>query len=309
MKNQSRAAYRIAAPIKNAVQRFAYLGLIVTAFAVMLLGKADVVLMERIRANVTDAVAPIIDVLSRPAATVSDIVDQVSELARLREENIRLRGERDRLMNWQAAARRLEAENKSLRGLLSFEKGPAARFVTGRVIADTGGVFAHSLVVTAGIRDGITKGQAVMTGVGLVGRVAEVGRRSSRILLITDINSRIPVLNERTRVRAILAGNNSEQPGLIHLPPGETASPGDRIVTSGHGGVFPPGLAVGVVSAVSEAGIAVRPFVKRSRLEYVRVVDFGLDGILGQVRPDAPQENTGKAHVEKAPNKKEREKR
>ncbi len=312
MKDQSRAAYRIAAPIKTAVQRFAYLGLIVSAFAVMLLGKADAVLMERIRVSVTDAVAPIVDVLSRPAASISNMVDQVNELTRLREENIRLRGERDRLINWQAAARRLEAENKSLRGLLSFKKTPKARFVTGRVIADTGGVFAHSLVVTAGSRDGIAKGQAVMTGDGLVGRVAEVGRRSSRILLITDLNSRIPVLNGRTRVRAILAGNNSEQPGLIHLPPGETAAPGDRIVTSGHGGVFPSGLAVGIVSSVDEGGaISVRPFVKRSRLEYVRVIDFGLNGILGQFRPDLPIETepAAKAHAEEPPGKTERKER
>ena len=305
MKDQSRAAHRIAAPIKNAVQRFAYLGLIVSAFAAMLLGKADTVLMERIRVHVTDAVAPIIDVLSRPAATVSDMVEQAAELTRLREENIRLRTERDRLINWQAAARRLEAENKTLRGLLAFEPGPEARFVTGRVIADTGGVFAHSLVVTVGSRDGIAKGQAAMTGDGLVGRIAEVGRRSSRILLITDLNSRIPVLNERTRVRAILAGDNSEQPRLIHLPPGETAIPGDRIVTSGHGGVFPPGLAVGIVSSVGDGGIAVRPFVKRNRIEYVRVVDFGLDGILGQVRPDVPNENAGAPD----PDKKERKRR
>ncbi len=304
MKDQSRAAYRIAAPIKTAIQRFAYLGLVVSAFAVMLLGKADAVLMERIRVSVTDAVAPIVGVLSRPVASVSDMIDQIRELTRLREENIRLRGERDRLVKWQGAARRLEAENTSLRGLLSFEKNPKPRFVTSRVIADTGGVFAHSLIVTAGIRDGIAKGQAVMTGDGLVGRVAEVGRRSSRILLITDLNSRIPVLNERTRVRAILAGNNSEQPGLIHLPPGETASPGDRIVTSGHGGVFPSGLVVGIVSSVDEGGvISVRPFVKRSRLEYVRVVDFGLDGILSQLRSDVPLEPAPKAHASDPPGK------
>jgi rod shape-determining protein MreC len=99
-------------------------------------------------------------------------------------------------------------------------------------------------------------------------------------LLISDLNSRIPVLIEATRTRAILAGNNSNRPRLIHLAPGATVSPGDRVVTSGHGGVFPVGLPVGLVDAVNEGGISVLPFVSRDRLEYVRVLDYGLKGII-----------------------------
>jgi len=128
----------------------------------------------------------------------------------------------------------------------------------------------------------------VVTGDGLVGRVAGVGTRSTRVILITDLNSHIPVLVERTRTRAILAGDNSEVLRLIRLPPGAEVSPGDRVVTSGHGDAFPPGLPVGVVASVGDAGIGVQPFVERSRLEYVRVVDFGLRGILQPLFPGIP---------------------
>jgi len=260
--------------------RVGYLGLVLAAFALMLLGKADVVVMERVRASVSDAIAPVLGVLSRPVAALDQVVSDVSTLLAVRDENARLREENLRLMAWQAAARKLSSENQQLKGLLNFAQGAEPGFVSGRVIADTGGAFVHSVLVSAGARDGIAKGQAVITGDGLVGRVHGVGKHSGRVLLITDLNSRIPVVVEASRTRAILAGDNSERPRLIHMPPGATVSIGDRIVTSGHGGAFPPGIPVGVVIHAGEGGVMVKPYVQRDRLEYVRVVDYGLQGIL-----------------------------
>ncbi len=280
MREGPRSFNRLAQPIKTLAQRFAYAGLVVTAIGLMILGKVDQVLVDGFRATVTDAVAPILDAVSRPVESVSRVVDHVRELGRLQSENAQLRENQARLLQWQSAARKLEAENKMLRDLLNFKPGPEPSFITARVIADTGGAFAHSLILNAGARDGVTKGEAAVTGEGLVGRVDSVGAHSARILLITDLNSRIPVLVGPNRTRAILAGNNSDQPRLIHLPPGETVAPGDRIVTSGHGGVFPPGLPVGQVTTVNENGIAVQPLVDRTRLEYIRVLDFGQGGIL-----------------------------
>lgn len=286
MRESPRTVNRLAQPIKTLAQRFAYLGLVGMAFALMMLGKVDTVLVERARTHVTDAVAPILDAMSRPVASVNRLVSDIREIANLRDENQRLREETARLLQWQTVARRLEAENKMLQGLLNFVPGPEASFISARVIADTGGAFIHSLVLNAGTRDGVRKGQAGVTGGGLVGRIAGVGSRSSRLLLLTDLNSRIPVLIEPSRTQAILAGDNSDKPRLIHLPQGTTVTPGDRIVTSGHGGAFPPGLPVGVVASVSDGGIAVKPFVERDRLEFVRLVDYGLEGIIGSTPPD-----------------------
>ena len=280
MADRARPIHAITAPIRNLAHRFAYVGLVVLAFGLMLLGKADTFVTERMRTHVTDGLAPILDAVSRPVETLADGVATVQEVMEFRQQNALLREQRARLMGWQTVARRLEAENARLRALLNFRPDPEASFIAARVIADTGGVFAHSLVLNAGHRDGVRKGQAVVTGEGLVGRIADVGRVSGRVLLITDLNSRIPVLVEPAGVRAILAGDNSEQPRLIHLPAGVGVGPGDRIVTSGHGGAFPPRLPVGVIASVSDEGIAIQPFVERQRLEYVRVVEFGLDGIL-----------------------------
>ncbi|HJO74571.1 MAG TPA: rod shape-determining protein MreC [Rhodospirillales bacterium] len=280
MARGPRSVSRLTQPIRGLAQRFAFIGLVAAAVGLMILGKVDVILMDNIRAQVTDAVAPILEAVSRPADSIAKAVDQVRELAALRKENVRLRLNEAQLLQWQAAARRLEAENKNLRDLLNFVPGPEPGYITARVIADTGGAFVHSLILNAGARDGVAKGQAAMTGEGLVGRVAGVGSRSARILLITDLNSRIPVLVGPNRTRAILAGNNSDNPKLIHLPSGETVSAGDRVVTSGHGGALPPELPVGIVTSVNDVGIGVLPFVQRNRLEYIRLLDFGLAGIL-----------------------------
>lgn len=280
MQDRTRFTHRVYAPIRGLTHRFAYLGLVVAAFALLLIGKADVVMMERFRTQVADAFAPILDVMSRPVATANEVITQVRALTAIVEENDSLRRDKERLLHWQQVARKLEAENQALRSLLHYLPGPDANFVSARIIADAGGAFAHSMQLNIGNHPGVAKGQAVVTGDGLVGRVAATGERATRVLLITDLNSRIPVLIEATRTRGILAGNNTNHPRLIHLPPGATVSPGDRVVTSGHGGAFPVGLPVGVVDAVNDGGISVKPFVPRDRLEYVRILDYGLKGIL-----------------------------
>ena len=280
VKNSTRTVNGTAAPVKGVVQRFTHLLLILAAIGVLVIGRVDAISMEQVRAQIVDTVAPILDVVGQPIKTINSGIDQIKHIYSVFNINQTLRDERDRLLHWQALARKLEMENRALKGLLNFETGPEARFVASRVVADPGGAFAHSLILNAGKRAGIRKGQAVVTGDGLVGRISGVGYRSSRLLLITDLNSRIPVLIEATRTRAVMAGSNTGRPRLIHLPTGAMAAIGDRIVTSGHGGVFPVGLPVGVVTTAADTGIEIQPYVNRDRIEYVRVLDYGLSGII-----------------------------
>jgi len=167
-----------------------------------------------------------------------------------------------------------------LRAQLEYVPDKRSQFVTARVVADTGGAYFHSLLINAGARQFIRRGQAVIWQGGLIGRIAEVGERSSRVLLMTDINSRIPAVVESTGDRAIVRGDNSSRPVLQFLPDNSPVSPGDRIVTSGHGGVYPPGLAVGTVAQASETIISVQPFVSVSQLNQAVILDYGVDGIL-----------------------------
>ena len=294
MRQRPEHILRITAPLRGFSHRFAYVLLLAVALGVLLLGKADPKIFERGRMAVTDLTAPVLDALSRPAMTVSHVISEVRELAHLREENAYLRAENEKLLKWQTAARTLLSENKELRGLLGFVPDQDADSVTARVIGDSGGAFVRSLLVNAGRGQGVAKGQAAMVGNGLLGRVAEVGKRSARVLLINDLNSRIPVVIESSRERAVLAGDNSASPRLLYLPILSTVKVGDRVVTSGHGGVFPAGLPVGVVTEAGEDGARIKPYASTSRLEFVRLMDFGLDGILDDANPADSRRQIGR---------------
>ena len=280
MKKPSGSVSRLTTPIKAWAQRFTFLFLVVGAFSLMLIGKADTVLVERIRTAVGDAAAPILEFIARPIDTISNTLEGIGELTELRARNAALQRDIERLQHWQTLARRLEAENAALRSLSDMVPDPRLRFITARVVGDQGGAFARSVLVNAGSRDGIAKGQAAVTTEGVAGRVTEVGQRSSRVLLLTDINSRVPVLVGAARDRAILAGDNTNQPRLLYLAAGTETRPGDHVVTSGHGGVFPPGLPIGVVTQASETALRVQPFVDWAHMEFLRMADYEMPKLL-----------------------------
>lgn len=269
---------RLTEPSRTLIHRFTFLMLTLAAFALLVLGKADIVLIERMRISVSDATAPILAFMAEPAAHVARALEDADEMMRLREENARLKAENDRLLRWERVAHELAAENESLRALANAVPEQPARYVTARVIANVGGAFVRSILVNAGRRDGIDRNQAAINAQGLAGRVAEIGDRHARILLVTDLNSRIPVLVGRSRARAILAGDNTDKPRVQFLPANARVEPGDRIVTSGHGGVFPRGLPIGTIEAVADGSARVRPFADLDRLDLLQIVDFAIVG-------------------------------
>jgi rod shape-determining protein MreC len=271
---------RVASPLKAWASRFALLLLVGAAFGLMLIGRTNTFIVEETRTAVTDMVTPILDVVSQPVDTFSGVLDQAESFTRLSAENQTLKEQNARLLQWQAVAHRLEAENAALRNLNNMVPDPAMRYITTRVVGDPGGAFVRTVLINAGERNGVEKGQAAITGEGLAGRVAEVGQRSARILLLTDINSRVPVIVGTARDRAVMAGDNSNAPELLYLGPTAKVKVGDRVTTSGHGGVFPPGLPIGVVSGVGEKGIRVKPFVDWAHMEVLRIVDYEMTGIL-----------------------------
>ena len=287
MKHRAESVAKVTVPIRALLNRFALLFLIIAAFAIMLLGKADTLVVERARSSVVDVVAPVMDALSRPIATVSEGVDRVENFFSVYSENAQLREQNARLLEWQSAALALAAENSTFRKMLNFVPERGASFAAVRVIGDSGGVFVRSVLINGGMVDGIQKGDAVVNGDGLIGRVAESGRRSGRVLLLSDLNSRIPVVGEKSRVRAILAGDNSPLPRLDFLPPNARLAVGDRIVTSGHGGVFPAGLPVGRISSIGDGGVRVEPFADFYRLEYVRIITEFPGEVAGRIVPSA----------------------
>jgi rod shape-determining protein MreC len=278
---------RPSAQLRATIQRTTPPLLILLAAAMIILGKADQTMFESLRTNLTDDAAPALNALSRPLDAAAAFVDRVRGIVTMYQDNLRLAHENERLLQWQQIALKLSADNRELRGLLKSVPEAAISYITARVIANTGGGYVRSVMVNGGTDRGLARGQAAIAGEGLVGRLTEVGSRAARVLLITDLNSRIPVVIENSRASAVLAGDNSERPRLLYVGKPDAVRIGDRILTSGEGGVFPPGLPVGVVAALGPGEARVEPYVELSQLEYVLIVDYGLSGALPQPVPVA----------------------
>jgi rod shape-determining protein MreC len=270
---------RLSIPVRQALGKLTLPVLIAAAFGVMLLGKADAVLAERARMALSDALAPIYGVLAEPLATVHRGIDAAQDMLTVYRDNVRLRDENERLRRWQAVARALDAENKTLKSNLRWVPDDAPSYVTARVVADAGGVYARAVLLSLGPNHGITKGQIVLDDHGLVGRVTEVGTRSARVLLLTDLNSRIPVILENSRARAILVGTNGNRPRLQHWAEGTQPAEGERIITSPEANVFPAGLPVGTVRYSANNVPEVETDAHLDRLEIVRLFDYGMRGV------------------------------
>ncbi len=225
------------------------------------------------RTAVSDTISPALVVLSEPFRQMAAFASSVTGLSELRAENAQLRTENARLREWYQTALMLDAENQSLHALLNVKPEPAHRFITARVIGDSGNAFVKSALVSAGEEDSVRAGQAVLGGDGLVGRIIEAGQNSARILLLTDINSRVPVLLEGTRQKAILSGNNTDYPVMKYLPADTDIKEGTRVMTSGNGGMFMPGLPVGEI-VMDNGKPVVKLYADISRITHVRIVDF-----------------------------------
>ncbi len=264
--------------IRILAKKFAIVLLFISAFVLMLLNKTETLIVEKTSSVATDMVSPLVDVLVVPARAVAGVYDYFRELKEVYKDNQALREENKKLLDLYDKTRVLEVENKLLSNLLNYVAPPEAKYITARVIAEEGDAFSHSLIAYT---DGnVKKGQVALSERGVIGRVDQVGQMYSKIILITDINSKIPVMVERTRVRGILSGDNTPQPKMVFIPLDAELNVGDRIVTSGVAGVFPSGLPVGKIVSVEKNNVKVKPFNNLDRLEYVRIVDYGLDGVI-----------------------------
>lgn len=264
----------VAIPLKPLLQRMFVAALVALSVMLLFVGRSHNGLSTTIRMTLMDMVVPVVDALSAPVETANNLVAAADEVMVVYRENQRLKEENMRLLQWQQAARALEVENQSLRELMHYHPQHAISYVTARVVGKMGGPFTHQVVISAGSDQGIQPYQAVVNERGLVGRIVNVGRNTSEVLLLTDMNSRLPVMTQESGFKTILAGDRSDLPYLRFAYEKQAPALGESVVTTGDGSVFPPGLLVGKVFAESDGHWRVRPRVDFSTLHYVRVVDF-----------------------------------
>ena len=254
------------------IRRILLGGLTLFCLAVFLFWRIDSPRAERVRAQIVDQVVPSFDWALVPVTKLGNMVSDFQSYTRIYEQNQELRRELQQMKAWKEAALQLEQENAKLLDLNKVRLDPALTFITGVVLADSGSPFRQSVLLNVGARDGILDGWAATDGLGLVGRISGVGENSARVILLTDSNSRVPVAVQPSGQNAILAGDNTALPPLDFIEAPEAVRPGDRVVSSGDGGMLPAGLLVGQIAQSPDGKLRVRLAADYERLEFLRIL-------------------------------------
>lgn len=266
---------RLSVPARQALARLALPLMLLSALALVLAGQADRDLGMRLRIALDDGLAPLYAAAALPLEALDQGAEEAGGWFHLHGENEQLRIDNERLRRWRAVALTLEAQNEALKSELHFIPSPQPDFFTAKVIADVGGLYARSVLAAIPPDISVLDNAVAMDGSGLVGRVVDVGERSARILLITDINSRIPVSLGAQGGRALMIGTNGDCPGLVYWSPGSAPREGAVVVTSALGGMFPAGLPVGTVHYTARNNSVVVPFARLDRLRLIRLFEYG----------------------------------
>lgn len=240
--------------------------------AVLLVWRIDSPRVERFRAAVIDRVVPSFEWAGAPVVAAANLVRDFRSYASLYQQNQELRRELQQMKAWKEAAIQLEQKNARLLDLNKVRLAPQLTKVSGVVLADSGSPFRQSVLLNVGARDGIVDGWATMDGLGLVGRISGVGRSTARVLLLTDTSSRVPVVVQPSGQRGILIGDNTAAPLIEFLESPDKVRPGDRVVSSGDGEVFPADLLVGQMALGPDRRLRVRLAADYERLAFLRVL-------------------------------------
>lgn len=261
-------------------------GLIFLSVALLVLSRLDHGYVAGVRGQVTELMNPVLRAAMVPLEPLRAAARTVSETLTLHSEMERLRNENQRLKGWEWRAVELERKFAELSAASRTARETQIGFITARVIANSSGAFVRSATINAGQDQGLKAGYPVLSGDGLVGRVVDAGSNASRILLLTDAQSRIPVHVGREAARAVLSGDNGPNPRLVFAAPGHAISPGDVVSTSGTGGLFPRGLRIGTVAAAGSA-LSVRLDADLDTIEYLGVLLYDTPALdlLGRTQP------------------------
>jgi rod shape-determining protein MreC len=255
----------------------------VLALIIVLLGKAESSIFDSVRAKLSDWTAPVLEGVREPLSGFQKWVENIGGIFTVYDENIRLKQEIAELRKWQEVAGSLQRRLERYEILLKAVPDQGMPTVQARVIGQSSRPFIKTMILNAGMRQGVKAGQAVVDDRGLIGRVYVTGRRTAWVILLTDLDSRIPVTIEPSNRRAIMAGDNSSAPVLeLDSPVAARPKAGSRVYSSGDGGQMPAGLPVGVVVGADD-DLRVALFADADATDFVHVIDYQV--------PDHPAPN------------------
>ena len=221
---------------------------VVLAIVAVLLGKAQSTIFDRARARVADWMAPALEVVRSPLAVVDRWAGSAGEIFTVYQENMRLKEENARLRQWRNDAVVLQERLRRYQLLLNAVPDPELSSVMAQVIGRSSRPFQETMIIDAGHANGVKPGQAVVDARGMIGRVFIAGQRTSWVILLTDLNSRVPVTIEPGNIQAIMAGDNSSHPFIEVVSQNAHLKPDDQVASSGDGSLLPPGIPIGTIT-------------------------------------------------------------
>lgn len=242
---------------------------------------AQASVFEKARESLLDRFAPVLSVVSAPVRFVGERVGRIGDYIAVLEENERLRQENEELRIWMNQAIALERRLAEYEEILQPRTVDPKRYIPAQVIAENGGPFRRALILSAGREDGVRLGNAVVDGAGLIGHVVTAGKHASRVLLLTDANSHVPVYIEAVDTEGLLSGTAARTAEVTQFAgrPKASLEVGMRVVTSGTGGALPRGLPVGEITRLTEDGVEVGLYASDQGAYLVRVVDYAFPGL------------------------------
>ena len=247
---------------------------IALAVVLVLLGKAQIGLFDGVRAHATDLMAPMLEKMRAPVAGFDRWIGSIGEIFSVYEQNLKLKEENARLRQWRNVAITLQGRVNRYQALLHAVPDPQMNRVLARVIGRASRPFLQTMILDAGRSHKVLPGQAVMDARGMIGRIYLTGQRTSWVILLTDLNSRIPVTIAPRNVQAMMTGDNSATPVLNLMSHTVTLHAGEQVTSSGDGGLLPAGLPLGTVVSDGAGGWRVSLLADAAASQDVEILNF-----------------------------------
>jgi len=263
-------AVRSAFLSKGTQQRFSLLALAILSIVFLLVEKIETKPLDYFRSIIKDTIYRGSALVSLPAEGLSSIAEFSSKHIRIYNEYEQLKEENILLKNNISQSDYLKLENKQLRKLIEEDADTEDNFVSARVMLDKKSPYLNSFIINSGSNKEIKNGKAVLDGKNFIGRIVDVNFFSSRVLLISDLNSKIPVIVEPSGNHAILSGRGSKNAILEYLPENHKTNDGDAVFTSGKEGIFKPGIPIGEVKLVEDR-VEVLFFSNLNQISFVNI--------------------------------------
>jgi len=263
-------AFRSALLAKGTKQKFSLFVLVIISILFIFIETIETKPLNYLRSFIKDAIYRGSSLVSMPTKSFGKFNNYISEHVNLYRNYKELKNENAELKNSISKSDFLELENAQLRKLIEEEVDSSSNFVSARVMLDKQSPYLNSFIINIGSNKNIINGMEVLDGKNFVGRIVDVNFFSSRILLVSDLNSRIPVLTEPSAYHAILNGHGSNKPTLEYLPENHKVQDGDKVYTSGKEGIFSPGIPIGEIK-IEDKLIKVLLFSDLDQITFVNI--------------------------------------